>query len=333
MAEYLRIIIQILLIAVLSVISFVLIRLSKLLKKERRLKKFTTPALSDKPKSFFDRFEDIYINIVLYLSNNLKNFSLFKKYSKRYEKYVNQTDKIRTSSMDIVSNKIVIANVTLIITLISDILRFTNISLIQILFSFVIGFFLPDFFLIINEKKKRKTMENDLLKAVTIMNNAFKTGRSIMQAVQLVYLEIDGPISDEFKKMYVDLTYGLELDEVFNRFSDRIDLDEVSYMSSALVILNKTGGDVVKVFNTIENGFFERKKLRQELKSATALSELVFKVLIIMPILIFVVIYIFNNDYFKPLITTIIGRIILVLILTIYIVYILVVNKISKFKD
>ena len=49
-------------------------------------------------------------------------------------------------------------------------------------------------------------MENDLLQAIIIMNNAFKSGYSIMQAIYLVYTEMEGPISIEFKKMYMDIT-------------------------------------------------------------------------------------------------------------------------------
>ena len=63
--------------------------------------------------------------------------------------------------------------------------------------------------------------------------------------------------SEEFKKMYIDLTYGLELDVVFDRLSNRIKLDETKYMASSLVILNKTGGNIVKVFSSIERSFFE----------------------------------------------------------------------------
>ena len=39
-----------------------------------------------------------------------------------------------------------------------------------------------------------------MLEAITIMNNAFKAGMSITQAVDLVAKELEGPISKEFKK-------------------------------------------------------------------------------------------------------------------------------------
>lgn len=154
-----------------------------------------------------------------------------------------------------------------------------------------------------------------------------------MQAVEIVYKELDGPISEEFKKMYIDLTYGLELDVVFDRLSSRIKLDETKYMASSLVILNKTGGNIVKVFSSIERSFFERKKLNDELKSVTALSSFVFKILVAIPFIIFIMIYILNPSYFAPLVTTIIGKILLIIILLIYVLYIVIVRRLIRIRD
>lgn len=154
-----------------------------------------------------------------------------------------------------------------------------------------------------------------------------------MQAVELVAKELTGPISDEFKKMFIDLTYGLELELVFERFSKRVKLDEVKYMSSSLIILNKTGGNIIKVFSSIEKGFFDRKKLKDELHSVTALSNFVFKILIAVPLVIFIIIYALNPSYFVPLYTTTLGKVILVLVLAIYLLYIVIVKKVTKMKE
>lgn len=332
MTNYLNLAVQAILIIVLIIIAMLLYRLSKSLKKEQRITKYTIDAISDKPVSFFDKMEKIYLILVKNLTKLLSKSKIFVKYGMKYEKYIDQTKKIRTNPIDYVSNKILIGLVAVIITIISDVLRLQSISVIQLLIAMVVGYILPDILLSIQHKRYTKQIENDLLKAVIIMGNAFKSGRSIMQAVQLVATELEGPISDEFKKMFIDLTYGLELETVFDRFADRVKLEEVEYMSSSLVILNKTGGNIVKVFSTIENSFFERKKLNEEMKSTLALSDLVFKVLVAMPFIVFVIIYIFNPTYFTPLVTTQIGIIILLLILLIYTGYIIVVKQITKLR-
>ena len=123
------------------------------------------------------------------------------------------------------------------------------------------------------------------------------------------------------------------LNIVFKRFADRVKNDEIKYMSASLTILNKTGGNIVKVFNSIEKGFFDRQKLKDELDSSLALSNMVYKVLVCLPILMILIIYILNPTYFNPLFTTLIGRIIIVISIIIYISYIIIVKKITNLKE
>lgn len=60
--------------------------------------------------------------------------------------------------------------------------------------------FIPDIIYIFKFRRYRSRLENDFLQAITIMNNAFKSGRSILQAIELVTNELEGPIANEFQK-------------------------------------------------------------------------------------------------------------------------------------
>ena len=98
-------------------------------------------------------------------------------------------------------------------------------------------------------------------------------------------------------------------------------------------LLNKTGGNVVKVFDSNEKSFFERKKLNDELKSVTTLSNFVFRILVSMPFIIFILIYLFNPNYFEPFINNGIGKLILGIIIILYVLYIVIVKKIIKIRE
>lgn len=327
------IIVDSLLIILLIVFIIFLIIAKRSLEIEKRITRFSISSITDKPSSFFDKINVKYDLLIEKMSKLLSNFKLLVKYSNRYDKYIDKTKLIKNKTIDIVSNKIFLSIIAIVVTIISDALRRHPVSLIQLIFALILGFFIPDIFLALSYKKKQKQIENDLFKAVLIMSNAFKSGRSIMQAVKIVSEELDGPISEEFKKVYIDLNYGLELDVVFERLSNRIKLEETKYMASSLVILNKTGGNVVKVFDSIEKSFFERKKLNDELRSVTALSNFVFKILVAIPFIIFIMIYILNPNYFAPLIASTIGKLILGLIIILYVLYIIIVKKVIKIRE
>ncbi len=46
--------------------------------------------------------------------------------------------------------------------------------------------------------------------------------------------------------MHLELSFGLSVDVVFGRFAKRVELEEVSYLTASLSILNKTGGNIIK---------------------------------------------------------------------------------------
>ena len=331
--EKLYITLQLIIILIIIIVFLQALKILNSISKEKRISSFSITALSDKPISFIEKLQNLYYSIIKSISNTISKSKVCNNYSKRYEKFVVVDDTHKQTSMDFISKKILFSILAVLLSIISNILKFKMFSFFQILISFLFGFFILDVFLKIREKKEEKRIEQDFLKAVIIMNNAFKSGRSIMQAVELVSTELEGPISNEFKKILIDLTYGLELEVVFDRFASRVKLEEVKYMASSLVILNETGGKITKIFSSIERSFIERKRIKDEMSSTLALSNFVFKVLVAIPFIIFVLIYFMDPTYFIPLIKEPLGNLILVLIILIYIVYIVLVKKIVKIRE
>ena len=326
-------VIQIGIILILFAITIWLLKLTRSIRYEKRIGRYAIESTKDDSKSFFDHIYLFYIQVRDILTKFLKKIKIFHRYSLKYEKYVDGSKQIREEPMDYISVKILTGILVLGIVIFSDVLQYKSITLFQVAYSLLIGFFIPDIFLISKNQYRKRQIENDLLKAVIIMNNAFKSGRSTMQAIKIVSEELDGPIKDEFRKMYIDLSYGLELEVVFDRFSKRVNLSEVKYMTTSLTILNKTGGNIVKVFSSIERSFFSRRKLQQELKSLTASASAIFKILAAIPIFIFVMIFVLNPTYFLPLIESPIGWLISFVLVTIYVLYIIIIRHVMTIKE
>ena len=333
MTKVISLLIKIILVLIAICCFYLIIRFVISNKKEQRISRFCVSSTTDNKVSLIEKLENFYNKFVDSLSKYLEDFQIFKDYSKKYDKYLDQSDININKSMYFVANKIIIAVLITSFATVSFLLRNSSISFLQLLIVFLISFYLLDMFLLVHYFLIKRKIENDLFKAVYVMNNAFKSGRSITQAIDLVSIELDGDIATEFKKMYIDLTYGLDLEVVFNRFLERVKLDEIRYMASSIVILNKTGGDIVKVFDSVEKSFYERKKLDNELKSGLALSNLVFKILVCIPIILVIIVYLLDNTYFNIFISSFEGRMCLGLIILIYLLYILAVKKISKLKN
>lgn len=313
-------------------IIFFLIREVRSLKYQKRINTFALISIRDREKSIFDSLLFHIWSIVRTLNKGFEKSAVLKRYSKTYEKYIAFEEKELKSGMDYISLKFLIAFFLMILSFITSVFQIAKISIIHLFLAFIVGLFTPDLILMLKFKKKQKRIEDDLLKAIIIMNNSFKSGRNIMQAVEIVKNELDGPIRDEFKKIYMDMTYGLELDVVFHRFYDRVKLEDAKYITSSLTLLNRTGGNIIRVFGSIEKSIFDKKKLQNEMKSLTASSILVFRVLVLLPILFTLFILFMNPTYFNSFFETPYGFLTFLLILILYILYVITIKKVLKVK-
>ncbi len=323
-------IVQVVSILVLLGIIIYLLKSQKAIKREKRLGKFAIYSVVDTEASYFDKLENFIWKLIHKLGNIFKKSKVLANYAKHYEKYITYEQRDFRSGIDYIAMKFLISISLVGLSVLTVMFQYIKVGGPFFILVFLIGFFLPDIVLTIEYHKKRKQVGEDLLKAIIIMNNSFKSGRNIMQAIEIVKRELDGPIKDEFSKIYMDMTYGLSLEVVFERFYERIKLEDAKYIASSLTLLNKTGGNIVKVFGSIEKTFYDKKKLRDELESMTASSVFVYRVLTILPFAFVALISFLNPTYFLPLITTPIGILVLFIILIIFMLYVLVIKKVLK---
>ena len=323
------ILIEIPLVIVALVILTIILKNMKSYGYEKKFSEFSLLSEQDSEVSFYEVINILFFRLVYFISKLIKHSVVITNHSKKFDIDSKIDGKIR-DGLDYISIKILISLFICLFISVLLILKNFNINIMHIILFLIIGYFLPNGFIYYYRYKKKKIIEDDLLKAIIIMNNSFKSGRNIMQAIETVKNELDGPIAEEFKKISLDISYGLSLDIVFNRFYNRVKIEDAKYIASSLTLLNKTGGNIVKVFSMIETSFFDKKKLNDELNSLTASSRFMFKVLSILPLIFVVLISILNKDYFKPLITSFIGIIILLSIVIIYILYIAIIKKVLK---
>ena len=308
-----------------AIITF-FIRLNETIKLEKRISKYTIKGSKSKfDSSYYDKVWDGYLSFVKRQRKKINK--LLPNLVRKYDKYVTDGE---VRAVDYVTHKLVISFLFLLLTVVATVIQGSFITSFQFIISIFLGFYILDIVLVIFNKFKKKKIENDMLRAIIIMNNAFKSGKSTIQAVEIASLKLSKPISSEFKRMHQEMKYGLSVDVVFDRFAKRINIEEAEYLSSSLTILNRTGGNIVAVFNSIEKTLFDKMKLKEELKNSTTVSTLLVRVLLVVPLFIVLVIYLLNPNYFDPFFESIIGYILLFIVLIIFIIYAYLLQRIVK---
>lgn len=292
---------------------------------EKRITDFALSTDNIIEYTLVDKITMKFSNLVSRISSLLNKSNVIYKYSGKYDKHISFEERVAKDGTDFVTIKLLLGIIFSIVSL-----SLNNFNIIFMIVYFIFGFYLIDIPLYLIYKSKEKRVEEDLLNAVIVMNSAFKAGASIIQAIDIVKDDLSGPIADEFKKIANDLKFGLSIEDAFERFYKRINLEEVLYIKSSLMLLNQTGGNIVKVFSSIEKSFHLNKKLKDEYKSNMAASNMIYRILLILPFVLVIGILVLNKSYFDILFSSLIGIIILLVMIFIYSIYVLIVNRIIK---
>ena len=323
---------MILVIAIVLLLVF-LVKIYLSIHTEKRVSPFAMANESLNIVSFTDIIINTFVKLIKFSSKLLSKLVTMKHYAARFDKRLILSEDAYFNSMDYVSFKFYVMFLIQILYIISVAIKVSVFNPYVFLLVSVISFFFVDILIIFVFSRKKKVMEDQLLQAIVIMNNAFKSGKNITQAVNIVQKELPNPIKKEFEIVAKDISYGLDLTVVFSRFANRIKINEAKYITSSLSLLNKTGGNIVTVFNMIERTFYDRLKINNELKSLTAASRFLYHILTYLPFIFIIVIVFFSPDYFMPLISTPVGFIIDGLILVLYITYMVLIKKAMKVDE
>ncbi len=276
--------------------------------------------------SIADQIENWFHRILENLENKIQKMHIgqWVPFSKPEEEFKSQ--------LTFFIEKILSSFSFLIIYLVFITLKGFSFSIWFFLIVWVAGWYLPNFGFYLKKRFLKKQIQSDLLKAISLMNHSFQSGKSMIQAIQLVAEELDGPLSQEFHKMHQDMLHGLSFETAFTRFQERIGLEEIQYITAALSIFSKTGGNIMTMFSSIEKSFYTRKRLDMELKATISSSQLVFYLLLLLPIFLWVLIGIVDPTYFSLFFESALGILLFCIILCIYFLYIIIIRNIMKIE-
>ena len=315
---------------IILVFAFVKIYIS--IENEKRIKHFTLENRDTNELSFTDNLILIMKRIIKKMSTFLNKSAFLKNYALKFDKYLIYNDNT-LNSMDYISSKFLFMFLVEFLFIFTTIIRLGSFNIYTFMLASIVSFFFIDAVLIIKYNNEKRNIEEQLLQAIVIMNSAFKSGKNITEAITIVKKELGSPIKEEFEIISKDISYGLSLDDAFNRFYNRIKVEEAKYITSSLSLLSKTGGNIVTVFNMIEKNFYDRLRMKNELASLTASSKLLYRMLLIMPFIFIIVIVMLNPTYFTPLVTSSLGYLICGIMILIYTFYCAIIRKIMKVDE
>ena len=317
----LRDIFQILVLFVIFIAFFIwIIYLIGSIKLKNRIKGSTVKLKNNENVSFIDRIVNYYIKSREKLVKSLIPKKKYIEKKKDIKELYNLVDSIYSSF------------IALVLYFGFSIFYLHKPSFLVIVLVLIVGFLIPGIIKQIRFELDKKNIDKNLLKAIILINNDINAGKTIKESIKDTSLRLEGAIKVEFTKVIDDLDHGLSLEVAFKRMQDRCKVDDVVYLATTLTILSKTGGNIKLVFTYLEKLFRTRKSLDRELKVATASSNFVFMVLSVLPIIVIFGMYIMYDNFIGLFISSPLGILLGISIITLYIVYVYTIRKVIKIE-
>lgn len=169
--------------------------------------------------------------------------------------------------------------------------------------------------ILIGKRKKDRIVSFDgqLNEGIMIISNSLKAGYSFLQAVAVVSEEMKEPFSKEFKKLLKEMSLGISEEEALRNLLLRMESQDLRLIINAILIQKDIGGNLSEILDNISETIRERQKIKNEIKTLTAQGRLSGVIVMLIPVFLCGIIFLFNKDYMILMFTNPIGIAMLVM--------------------
>lgn len=173
------------------------------------------------------------------------------------------------------------------------------------------AFVLPVLYFNRRRKKRMKRLIAQLPDVFELLSQALRAGHSLASGMQLVAQEMSDPAGTEFGRVFHEQNLGMKIEDALRNMADRVDILDVRFFVTAVLIQRQVGGDLAEVLDKIGHVIRERIALFGTVQALTAEGRLSGYVLLALPGLVFCAMLKVNYDYAMLLFTDPLGKMML----------------------
>jgi tight adherence protein B len=166
---------------------------------------------------------------------------------------------------------------------------------------------LPFGFVMFKRKRRLNRFQEVLPEALDLMVSAIRAGHSLVAALGSVARECVDPVGCEFKTCFEEQNYGLELKTALDNMINRVPLQDLRIVATAIMIQKESGGNLAEVLDKTSHVIRERFRLKRQIATHTAQGRMTGWVLTLLPLVLGVALYAVNPAMMSILWKTPIG--------------------------
>ena len=138
------------------------------------------------------------------------------------------------------------------------------------------------------------------------------------------------PIQQEFNLVLSENKLGVSLEDAFSNLAKRMPADDVEMFVTSVNILKETGGNLAETFDTIVVTIRERVKVESKISALTTQGFYQGMIALAMPFFLAVILSQSDPELMRPLFTTFLGWMIILIIIVLETVGFFVIMRLTK---
>ena len=284
--------------------------------KEKKISSFSLSKRDFDEATILEKISHYLWKIVHIFTNLLSRNKFLVKYSARYEKYIYIKEEKYKSSIDYVTVKIFMVILSCLVYLILILVDVFSLNIFILLIFIIIGFVIPDFFWELLFVNKCKKISNSLYESIIILDDNI-TKTNIYNAINKAIESTNDELSDEYLRILTDLSYNISLYQAFKRFYERTKIPEIKIIYH---LLNVEQENLKEVFSTVRSEFAYMDKVNSSKLHTNIILNVLNLVFIFIPIILALIISILDINYFKTILSSSLGVILIEVIVIFYII-------------
>lgn len=195
-----------------------------------------------------------------------------------------------------------------------------------------VGAIIPGWFISVMDSRRRKKFILQLVDGLMVMNSCLKGGLTLTQSFEVLAEEMSAPINNEISLLNREIKVGVTLEEALLRLEKRMPSEEMTLITSAILVARETGGDLTKVFSRLVETIRDRIKLREMVTTLTLQARLQSIIISLLGPVFFVVVRKIRPDHFDIMWKDELGRVFLIIAIVLQIIGIILIVIFGKIE-
>lgn len=158
-------------------------------------------------------------------------------------------------------------------------------------------------------KGRQKKFIEQLADAIEIIVRGVKSGLPLNQCLQIIAKDSASPVREEFKRLVDNQAMGAPMEQLLQRFYDRMPLPEVNFFNTVILIQQKTGGNLSEALGNLSSVLRSRKLMREKIKALSSEAQASAMIIGALPPLVGIAVWVLQPNYISVLFTNPSGQI------------------------